>query len=194
MVAQADLQMRSVEWNIVAEELNVAGKSKPWDDVMLATAFGNVVGPRAHWWWTHVVGPLSKGTTRGAAATSVVEGLEQRPGSSGPIAPMGHGKKQKAVKAVATLSRPHEICFPWNDGGCSSPCPNGRQHRCRHCNTTGHRGKDCPQRSEKNKGKGYGKGRKGGNGNADNKANGGEGDQGGRKRKRGGRGAKAPTK
>ena len=157
----------------------------------METAFGNVTGPRAHWWWTHVVGPLSKGTTRGSAATSVVESLEQRPGHSGQIEPVGRSKKAKAKMAPA--GRSQEVCYPWNDGGCTSPCPNGRQHRCRHCSSTCHRGFDCPQRPTKGKGKGNGKNKDQGTSGKGGNDTGAE-NQGGRKRKRGGRGAKTSSK
>ena len=187
VVSQADVQMRSVEWNIVLDELNLQDNPRPWDEVLKATAFGNVSGPRAHWWWTHVVGPLSKGTARGAVATNVVENLEQRPNHVGPILPMGKNKRSKTNKGTGSASHSAEVCFPWNDGGCTAPCPNGRQHRCRYCGGSNHRGKDCLQNAGKNKGKGGGKHGKGGNGK-------GNGNTSGKKRRRSDKVGKAPTK
>ena len=84
VVSQADVAMRSREWTIVHDEM-LQGKalgSKPWGEVMRVTAFGEVTGPRAHWWWLHVVGPLTN--KAGSSAHAVVERLEQRPSNQHP--------------------------------------------------------------------------------------------------------------
>ena len=189
VVSQADVQMRSVEWNIVQDELGLQAQARPWDEVMKGTAFGNVAGPRAHWWWTHVVGPLSKGSLRGSAAVNVVESLEQRPGS-GPIEPVSKAaKRTNNQRSSNTNSRSQEVCYPWNEGSCSAPCPNGRQHRCRYCGATNHRGFECTQKPAKGKGKGSKNGK--GDGKGGDKGGDKNNDQGGRKRKRGGRSNKS---
>ena len=188
VISQADVLMRSVEWNIVKDDLGLHAHPRPWDEVLRNTAFGNVSGPRAHWWWTHVVGPLSKGTLRGQAAANVVENLEQRSASSGPIAPPRHNKKQNTNKGGASSGRSQEVCYPWNDGVCSAPCPHGRQHRCRYCGANNHRGFECKQKPNKGKGNG-GKGAKGNFGkDGDNEK------PAGRKRKRGGGASKQSSK
>ena len=176
VISQADVAMRSREWTIVHDEL-LQGKSlgsKPWSQVMQTTAFGEVAGPRAHWWWLHVVGPLTN--KAGNSAQVVVDRLEQRPTNQHPLTTAravhgsGGGGKAKA-KASGGKPKSAEYCFSWNDGGCKHNCPEGRLHKCRFCEGP-HRGKECPGRPAKGEGKSAAKNKK-----ANRKRKAGKGDQ-----------------
>ena len=183
IIAQADIAMRSREWTIVKDEMmssNTVGydPAMPWDKVLSTTAFGMVTGPRAHWWWLHVQGPL---TGRGAAPSTLAK-LEQKPTNINPVAPrerqiMGGGAKtnSKAKATVQARDVSGEYCYPWNEGKCTKgPCPNGRIHACRECGGN-HKVADCPRKTG-------GKGKSGGKGGA-------AGSSGGKKkRKAGGKG------
>ena len=60
VLSEADNAMRRREWTIVHDELLAAGtldSNMPWSQVIQVTTFGEVTGPRAHWWWLHVCGP-----------------------------------------------------------------------------------------------------------------------------------------
>ena len=154
VISQADVAMRSREWTIVHDEYLQEGKldaTRPWGQVMKDTSFGEVAGPRSHWWWLHVVGPLT--SKSGNAAQHVMARLEQRPTNTTPIqnqkaassSGTGNGKTKQA-KSAGGKSASGEYCFAWNDGGCKFHCPEGRKHLCRFCNG-GHRGRDCPTRT-----------------------------------------------
>ena len=189
IISQADLAMRSREWTIVKDEMaaeNFPGfdSAMPWEKVIAMTAFGMVTGPRAHWWWLHVQGPL---TGRGSAPTTLAK-LEQKPSNISPVAPherqvSGGGPKNKAKAKSSGQGRDvsKEYCYPWNDGKCSKgPCPYGRLHACRECGGN-HKVTECPR-------KGGGKGRGGGAGSSSGPG----GKQ--RKRKAGGKGGASTFK
>ena len=159
VISQADIAMRSREWTIVHDELVQSGtlpSAKPWGHVMQVTAFGEVTGPRAHWWWLHVVGPLSNKAS--SSAKAVVERLEQRPSNNTPISASkgasSSGRGQPKAKASGK-SKSSEYCFAWNEGNCKQHCPEGRRHACRFCDGP-HRGKDCADRKGDGKGKSTG--------------------------------------
>ena len=163
-ISRADVTMRSVQWSIVKEEMDRAKPQgydamKPWDHIICKTAFGSE-GPRAHWWWLAVVGPLSAG---GAAASSGaalgrVDRLEGRvhqeqPSKKQKGANNGGGNSlnpsSKGKGAPKGNKQAKEICYDWNNGGCADgPCPNGRQHICRHCRQP-HRGNGCTKNPTK---------------------------------------------
>ena len=158
VLSQADIAMRSREWTIVHDELLLEGKltDKPWGQVMHVTSFGEVTGPRSHWWWLHVTGPLSN--KAGNAAQHVIERLEQRPTNTTPIQPVkGAGRttnnpKAKQAKTSGSRNPAQEYSYAWNDGGCKFQCPESRKHQCRFCDGA-HRGKDCTGRTSKGGGK-----------------------------------------
>ena len=60
-------------------------------------------------------------------------------------------KKVWKMKLADKLKSGESLCRKWNQGGCSEPCPNGREHRCnaiqkkgnRVCGMKNHRGCDC---------------------------------------------------
>ena len=182
VISQADLHMRSVQWAIVLEEAKSDGPmgydaSKPWDYVIRASSF-STSGIRSHWWWLHVVGPLSKSSSaRDAVVTA--NRLEGRPNEHGEPAPkkrrglrsgkgsFGSGGARAPPHPQATQSkRAHEVCYSWNSGQCTEPCPDGRAHKCRHCSGS-HRMVDCPRKPQQkghdnNKKKKSKKGGKGG--------------------------------
>ena len=171
VLSEADNAMRSREWTIVHDELLAAGtldSNMPWSQVIQVTTFGEVTGPRAHWWWLHVCGPLTNKSASSAAVA--VARLENRPTNVTPVPAArtehhknagGSGKKGTQTK------KSQEYCFSWNEGKCKHNCPDGRRHVCRYCNG-GHRGIECPQQKAGGNQKGNGKG----------------GSQGGNKRKR----------
>ena len=159
VIHSADVAMRSREWTIVFDEMKqkpeVAQDSMPWNTIIAQTAFGEVTGPRAHWWWLHVQAPMSQKSK--AQPGAVVARLEQRAGNIGPPAAAtvkGGSKRKNQINKAKAKANPNEICFGWNYGTCTAPvCPDGRRHVCRKCEGN-HKVSDCP----KNKGKGGGKG------------------------------------
>lgn len=55
----------------------------------------------------------------------------------------GNGKDTKGGKGKSNKTREGKsICYPWQDGGCSDPCPRGFAHVCQRC-LGGHRSRDC---------------------------------------------------
>ena len=171
VVHTADVAMRSREWTIVFDEFkqeqpHMLDESMPWNNVISRTAFGDVTGPRAHWWWLHVQAPLGQKTKSQPGA--VVARLEQMPGNIGPPAAAtvqkNYGNKsgaskrdrrQAAAPPPKTKDTSTEVCYGWNNGTCtSSVCPEGRRHVCRVCQGN-HKASDCPRNG---KGKGGGKG------------------------------------
>ena len=162
VLSEADNAMRSREWTIVHDEFLAAGTLKsemPWSQVIQATTFGEVAGPRAHWWWLHVCGPLTNKSASSAAVA--VARLENRPTNVTPVpaATFDRNKNQGgAGKKNTQAKKGQEYCFSWNEGKCKHNCPDGRRHVCRYCNG-GHRGIECPnQKSAGDHQKGGGKG------------------------------------
>ena len=148
VLSEADNAMRSREWTIVHDELLAAGtldKDMPWSQVIQATTFGEVTGPRAHWWWLHVCGPLTNKSSSSAAAA--VARLESRPTNVTPVPAASSSDRSKgqggAGKKQGQVKKTQEYCFAWNEGKCKHNCPDGRRHVCRYCNG-GHRGIECP--------------------------------------------------
>ena len=162
-ISRADVTMRSVQWSIVKEEMSRTtppgyDATKPWDYIIARTAFG-AEGPRAHWWWLSVVGPLSAGGAASSSGPALarVDRLEGRAHQEQPAKKqkgtggnvnnnfINSGVKSKgSSKGVAK-----EICYDWNNGTCvDGPCPNGRLHICRFCKAP-HRGNGCTKNPSK---------------------------------------------
>ena len=137
VVSMADETMRSERWDM-ANELCTA--ALPWNEIIAVTAYGEG-GPHAHWWYMHVVGPLT--TARGSASSLVaaVEGHSppahtawaNQPSNEGVWSLGRHrrGKdKAKPEKGAGKASK--EVCNKFQTGTCSRPgCPYS--HVCKGC-------------------------------------------------------------
>ena len=127
IIAQADLTMRSREWTIVKDEMAAEGFPGfdpiiPWDKVIAMTAFGVVTGPRAHWWWLHVQGPLTgKGSAPATFGEARAEAFQYQPsgaeGASGDgrwiqgqeQSQSHHPRKRRVERVLLPLER-RQVC------------------------------------------------------------------------------------
>ena len=188
VISVADDHMRHVQWNVVHDELRLdepkdSTPGMPWGTVLADTAFGVTSGRRAQWWWTRVIGPLSRNNATSSSAFQTIDTVEgrMRQSSEPPFKKARGGASQFASTKPKTTAKQSKIdpatqtCFAWNDGGCGKKCLQGRLHRCKECNGD-HRARDCPTTP----GKAGGKGGKGNGGN--------------HKKKKGGHGGKASSK
>jgi len=66
IISLADETMRAERWDIAMEG---SKGDTTWDDIIKSTAFG-FSSPSSHWWYMHVVGPLTTGARRHAYTTS----------------------------------------------------------------------------------------------------------------------------
>ena len=135
----ADETMRSERWDMANESCTSA---LPWNEIIAATAYGEG-GLHAHWWYMHVVGPLT--TARGSAGSIVaaVEGhhpstqlaLSNQPHSREGVwappsrGPLGRNNNNKKSEKGAGKSG---FCRKFQEGTCSFP--NCRYpHVCKGC-------------------------------------------------------------
>ena len=174
-ISRSETTMRATQWTIILEEAKRSkpvnfDESRPWDFVISASSFGVEHGMRSHWWWLHVVGPLSASGGVGSAM-AIADRLDGRPTevrSEAPPSKKNRANRPQTNAPIHPVGNSHAegACYAWNDGGCSDPCPRGRSHVCRYCSGP-HRGKDCrnkPASSSRKGGKGgNGKGGQGGN-------------------------------
>lgn len=177
-ISRSETTMRATQWTIILEEARRAkpqnfDESKPWDFVISASSFGVEHGMRSHWWWLHVVGPLSA-SGGVSTAMAIADRLDGRPTDMRNEAPPNKKAKASRSQTSAPLhpvgsSHAEGACYAWNDGGCSEPCPRGRSHVCRYCSGP-HRGKDCRNKPSSSYGKGGGN-----NGGKDGQGKGGKG-------------------
>ena len=170
-IATVEETVRAEQWDILREQIPAntpAGydADMPWDFVIAQSTYGVPGAIKAHFWEMRVVLPLLRGASAGsAAATSAqMEGappvFENQVVHRPPRAQPKRGKGgQKGQRPPPTQTGPIQYCWAWNrDGNCQRPCPQGRVHRCEHCDGS-HRGRDCPKAGGKT---GTGKGKKGG--------------------------------
>jgi hypothetical protein len=174
-ILQADLAMRSEEWNLIRYLYRSApcpgfDEKHPWVKVIALSSFGVTENAtRYHWWNTHVVYPMQSGGARAQTMVAAVEGLPDyapRPASTstrGTTRQKQHNEPRQNKSA-----RGSAVCWNWNEGGCNGPsCPNGRTHACSECSGP-HRLAQCPKANHgggsSSGGKNSGKGKSGGKG------------------------------
>jgi len=150
VIAMADETMRSERWAELQE--SEVGNAHSWGDILWHSAYGS--SSQAHWWFMHVVGPLT--TTTGAGATRKVAEVEGRESSvpappfyePRPTVPAGFQRRPKKTGGKGggksggkgggkgggkSLSKAGP-CNAFNEGrgACRNPnCPY--KHICRGC-------------------------------------------------------------
>ena len=129
VVSMADETLRAERWELLKETMPTAN----WSEIISESAFGATT--MAHWWYLHVVGPLSNGT-RTKAVVAAVEG--HAPPSSGdgqPGSSSGPGGQQpsRATNRPSTVGEGKPgACHKFNYSKCLNPnCPN--PHACVGC-------------------------------------------------------------
>ena len=140
VISMADETMRSERWDMVIENSTTA---LPWNEIIAATAYGEG-GPHAHWWYMHVVGPLT--TARGSAGSVVAAVEGHRPPAQAMLTDQAHvPNSQRGVWASARGQRgrgnskkPDKgagktgVCHKFQDGACTrSDCKFS--HVCQGC-------------------------------------------------------------
>ena len=126
VVSMADETMRSERWDMANESCTSA---LPWNEIIAATAYGEG-GVHAHWWYMHVVGPLT--TARGSAGSVVaaVEGhrppaqlaLSNHPNNEkGVWAPARPGSRGRNGKKSEKGAGKTGFCRKFQEGACSYP-------------------------------------------------------------------------
>ena len=179
VVSMADETMRSERWDMANE---LCTSACPWNEIIAATAYGEG-GAHAHWWYMHVVGPLT--TARGSAGhagqlVAAVEGHRpsaqatwlSQPSSEGVGSNTRHNRgRDKPMPEKGAGKANNQVCNKFQMGTCNrSGCrylhicrgcggPYGF-HTCRTCgNNAAPAGSAKSKKSKKNKGgKGAGAG------------------------------------
>ena len=120
IISMADETMRAERWDILKEGLGALGT---WEGVLASSAFGFENGC-AHWWYLHVLGPLSSGSRQGATSTvATLEGLA--PGSNTPalVHSGGGGSAQRGQGAgPRKRDRGGMKNAKWSSGSNGLPC------------------------------------------------------------------------
>ena len=133
VISVADESMRSERWDILKESADVDCK---WEDIISDSSFGFSNGA-AHWWYLHVIGPMTGGAPRGAYTTvAVLEGVgpgtvdhgEQPSGRKN----NARGKKEFSDKSGFKGASNKQVCNQFNQGGCSKENCN-YAHACSGC-------------------------------------------------------------
>ena len=126
IISLADETMRSERWDILKES---PGAAVSWEEVLADSSFG-FDNRCAHWWFMHVLGPLTCGS-RGSAASTIatIEGF----------GPGGHASAQGTQPASGGTPAAHKAKRGGNggrfSGGNSKPtCPQFNTGECYHKN------------------------------------------------------------
>ena len=132
IIALADETMRAERWDITME--NSKGEAT-WEDIIARTAYGSD-GPFAHWWYMHVVGPLTTGARQATSTIAAIEGTVPAMHVLGPPAGAAFSGGSSSGKAKRRGGRgsPSEsgMCVRFNAGNCNTPnCP--MNHACSGC-------------------------------------------------------------
>ena len=133
VILVADETMRSERWDLVLADARRKRPDfhTPWNFVLRETAF-SAEGSHAHWWFTHVTGPLQ--AAGHAGALGLVQALEGSSWSAAPIPPglpsLGQPAGDPTIRPLGR--RPANFCPRWNAGTCEVlNCP--LRHRCSGC-------------------------------------------------------------
>ena len=207
----ADIEMRSKQWWRILAGLrrapapsNKEDKERQWNTVLRMSAFGKSMdSERIHWWNVHVIYPLQSMPSSAGSLVAELDGVPaqamvfQPAGGKGARAeaPVTSAKKRRGTSTTKggkgsvggggtshPPGRANEICYGYNDGGCTEPCPQGRRHVCSQCGFSGHRRGNCAKAQGK------------GNGMANNGNNNPGGGAKNKKRKTGGKASGRPAK
>ena len=98
-------------------------------------------------------GPDRKPNPRRSRQTAKQQRAQAPPAAHTPQTP----RPGRANLTPASDVMSAQICWGYNSGSCSSPCPTGRKHSCSTCGAPGHPAYSCTTGGGAGKGKGNGK-------------------------------------
>ena len=132
VVSMADETVRAERWDISREGVQ---STLMWNDIIASSAYGEG-GPHSHWWFMHVVGPLTTARGSAVAVVAAVEGVRPAAHAAFTSSPadnaMTKGGSRSSGGGGAKGTGKAGTCHRFQIGSCVRPdCQY--KHACRGC-------------------------------------------------------------